>query len=100
MGPTNRLPQKVPGNKKNDAGTTTHELPPSEGGANEQGTEIRDRFAPQIPGGRGRGDRRRCDAGLPDDRQGPGADRHALAVDLPAEGPLPPIPPPPRPQST
>jgi TRAP-type mannitol/chloroaromatic compound transport system substrate-binding protein len=25
MGPTNRLPQKVPGNNKNDAGTTIHE---------------------------------------------------------------------------
>src|SRR5258707_5032692 len=25
MGPANRLPQKVPGNKKNDAGTTIHE---------------------------------------------------------------------------
>jgi TRAP-type mannitol/chloroaromatic compound transport system substrate-binding protein len=30
MGPANRLPQKVPGNKKNYAGTTIHELPPKE----------------------------------------------------------------------
>jgi len=32
------------------------------------------------------GDRRRSDAGLPDDRQSPGPDQHALAVHLAVEG--------------
>src|SRR6266568_3979161 len=88
--PANRLPRWSFWGENNNTATATSNCH-SNGGSDEQGAiqETRNGIAPQVFGGRGRGDRRRCDAGLPDDLQGPGPDLDALAEHLAVEGHLP-----------
>src|SRR6266704_1944829 len=78
--PANRLPRWSFWGENNNTATATSNCH-SNGGSDEQGAiqDTRNGIAPQVFGGRGRGDRRRCDAGLPDDRQGPGLDLDAVS---------------------